>query len=107
MASCALGSVLGAGHRYNGTMTESRRRQILRSTPEQKAARAKLADARVNEFLRKKRTRDLIRLGGVRAHYGFETAEQVDELMAALSACRTWVEELRRRGVDLARLSCR
>jgi len=88
-------------------MTQFRRRQTLKFTREQKAARGKLADARDNEFVRKKRPRDPIQLGGVCAHYGFETAGQVDELMTAPSTCKTWVEQLRRWGVNLARVGCR
>ena len=82
-------------------MTESRRRQTSRPSESQKAAREELADARRNELARKKRTRELIQLGGVCAHYGFTSPAQVDELMAALSTRDSWVEWLRRRGVRL------
>ena len=67
------------------------------------AARGELADARKNELSRKKRTRELITMGGVLAAHGFETPEQVDELMEALSKRESWVGWLRRRGVDLGR----
>lgn len=46
-------------------------------------------------------------MGGVLARYGFETPEQVDELMAALSTRDPWVEWLKKRGVVLERLSKR
>ena len=85
-------------------MTESRRRQTSRPTDGQKAAREELAGARKNELARKKRTRDLIQLGGVCAHYGFTKPEQVDELMAALSKRDSWAAWLRdKQGVDLTR----
>lgn len=61
------------------------------------------AEARANKLARKRRTRELIRMGGVCAHYGFTSPEQVDELMAALSTRDSWVGWLRKRGVDLGR----
>ncbi len=75
-------------------MTEPRRRQSSRPSEGQKAAREELAAARKNELARKKRTRELIQLGGVCAHYGFTTPGQVDELMAALAKREPWVEWL-------------
>ena len=85
-------------------MTEQRpRRRTPRPTEEQKAAREELAAARENDLARKKRTRELIRMGGVLAAHGFTKPEQVDELMHVLSERDSWVEWLRRRGVDLGR----
>lgn len=81
-------------------MTEERERRP-RATPEQLRARREAAEARVNKLARKRRTRELIRMGGVCAHYGFTSPEQVDELMAALSTRDSWVGWLGRRGVDL------
>ena len=53
-------------------------------TPGQKAARAQLAEARRATLERKQRTRNLIQMGGVLASYGFESPDQVDELMRAM-----------------------
>lgn len=53
-------------------------------TPEQLAARQQLAGARAKQLFRKKRTRQLIQMGGVMAAYGFETPEQVEEIVRAV-----------------------
>ncbi len=55
-----------------------------RLTPEQKQAPTQLAEARMRVLERKKRTRKLIQMGGVLAAYGFESTEQVDELLHAI-----------------------
>ncbi len=52
-----------------------------RPTPEQKAAREQLAEAKQSTLERKKRTRRLIQMGGVLAAYGFETPEQAESVM--------------------------
>jgi len=72
-------------------------------TPEQKAAREQLAEARRKVLERKRRTRRLIQMGGVLAAHGFESPEQADELMAALSRSEGWAEWLRGRGVGFGR----
>ncbi len=83
-------------------MTESRRQRTSRPTAEQKAAREGLAASREKELARKKRTRELITMGGILAAHGFTKPEQVDELMAALAKRESWVGWLReKQGVDL------
>lgn len=85
-------------------MTEPRRRQSSRPTDGQKAAREELAAARKNDLARKKRTRELIQLGEVCAHYGFTSPGQVDALLAALAKRDAWVEWLAdKQDVDLKR----
>ncbi len=67
-----------------------------RPTPEQKAARAQLADARKRLLERKKRTRNLIQMGGVLKAYGFDTDQQADVLMRAMVGSpmnRDWLRE--------------
>ncbi len=49
--------------------------------PERKAARQQLADGRKQTLDRKKRTRRLIRMGGVLAAYGFDSPEQTGTLL--------------------------
>jgi hypothetical protein len=65
-------------------MTESRRRPNL--TPEQLAAREELTEARKKTLQRKKRTRQLIQVGGVMAAWGVDSPEQADELMRRLTS---------------------
>lgn len=65
-------------------------------SPEQKAAREQLAEARRVTLERKKRTRRLIQMGGVLAAYGFESPEQVERIVRALLGSegnREWAEE--------------
>lgn len=64
-------------------VTEQRKRGP-RATAEQMRARQELADARAAKAERKKRTRRLIQMGGVLAAYGFETPEQVEEIVQAV-----------------------
>jgi hypothetical protein len=66
-------------------MTDSRRRRP-KATSEQLAAREELAQARKRTLERKKRTRQLIQIGGVLAAWGIDTPEQVEELMRRLTA---------------------
>ena len=47
-----------------------------------------MADARAKTLARKRRTRRLIQMGGVMAAYGFETPEQVEEIVRAVLASR-------------------
>lgn len=56
------------------------------ATPEQLAARAQDADARERTAERKKRTRELIQLGGVFSAWGIDTPEQAEELMRHLTS---------------------
>ena len=56
----------------------------VRPTPEQKRARAQMAEARKASLERKKRTRRLIQMGDVLVSYGFESPDQVDELMQVM-----------------------
>lgn len=58
--------------------------KVPNPTPEQLAARQQLAEARTKQITRKKRTRQLIQMGGVMAAYGFETPEQVEEIVRAV-----------------------
>ncbi len=55
-----------------------------RPTPEQKAAREQLAEARKKKLERKKRTRRLIQIGGTLDSFGINTPEQADQLMREL-----------------------
>ena len=67
-----------------------------RPTPEQKAAREQLAEARRNVLERKKRTRRLIQIGGTLDSYGITTPELADELMRAIvrdEDSRQWLQE--------------
>ena len=67
-----------------------------RPTPGQKRARAQLAEARKATSDRKKRTRNLIQMGAVLASYGFESPDQVDELMQIMvgdEENRQWLTE--------------
>ncbi len=67
-----------------------------RPTPEQKRARAQLGEARQASVERKKRTRRLIQMGDVLKSYGFESPEQVDELMQVMvgdGENRQWLTE--------------
>lgn len=57
-----------------------------RPTPEQKAARQQLAEAREATLERKKRTRRLIQIGGTLDSYGITTPELADQLMQTLLA---------------------
>lgn len=47
-----------------------------------------MADARAKTLARKRRTRRLIQMGGVMAAYGFETPEQVEEIVRAVLSSR-------------------
>ncbi len=72
-----------------GSRTQADRRkdpipQGKRLTPEQKQARAQLADAREATLECKKRTRRLIQMGGVLAAYGFESLEQTEAVLKDL-----------------------
>ncbi len=74
--------------RYHTTDDGARERTRMprgtRPTPEQKAAREQLTEARRSTLERKKRTRRLIQMGGVLAAYGFETPEQAEAVMRDL-----------------------
>lgn len=76
-----------------------RRRRQPDPTAEQKAARQQLADARQKEIDRKKRTRQLIQMGGVCAAFGFDSPEQVEEILAAVTHSRSGPDRLRKLGV--------
>ncbi len=68
-----------------------------RPTPEQKAAREQLTEARKKKLERKKRTRRLIQIGGTLDSFGVTNPEQADQLMQALLADaydRTLLENL-------------
>ena len=61
------------------------RRRRPNATPEQLAARAQDADARQRTTARKKRTRDIIQVGGVFSAWGIDSPEQAEELMRHLT----------------------
>lgn len=86
--------------RYNSRMTDPHRRQSLRPSAGQKIARGE-PTARKNELARKKRTCELIQLGGVCVHNSFTSLGQVDELLGALSTRASLLERLRRRSVHV------
>ena len=73
------------------------------ASKEQMDARRQLAEGRRKELVRKKRTRELIQMGGVCAAHGFTSPGQVDELLKALATREAWVEWLGKRSVDLPR----
>jgi hypothetical protein len=68
-------------YRYNGRLVEEHRpepaprKKRPNPTPEQLAARQQLAEARMKTLQRKKRTRQLIQVGGVMAAWGIDTPE--------------------------------
>ncbi len=62
------------------------RRRRPNATPEQMAARKQDADARQRTATRKKRTRELIQVGGVFSAWGIDTPEQAEELMRRLTS---------------------
>lgn len=62
------------------------RRRRPNATPEQLAARKQDAEARERNVARKKRTRELIQLGGVFSAWGIDTPEQAEELMRRLTS---------------------
>ena len=67
-----------------------------RPTPEQKAARQQLAEARRATLERKKRTRRLIQMGGVVAAYGFEEPAEVERVVRRVLGSeenREWAAE--------------
>ena len=61
------------------------RRRRPNATPEQLAAREQDAQVRERTAARKKRTRDLIQVGGVFSAWGIDTPEQAEELMRHLT----------------------
>jgi muconolactone delta-isomerase len=69
-----------------GPRPESEPRKRPNPTPEQLAAREELAEARRKTLERKKRTRQLIQVGGVMAAWGIDSPEQAEELMRALTS---------------------
>ncbi len=71
-----------------------------RPTPEQKAAREQIAEARKKKVERKKRTRRLIQIGGTLDSFGVKTPEQADLLMQAMVGDEENREWLRDRGVQ-------
>lgn len=61
------------------------RRRRPNATPEQLAAREQDADARERTAERKRRTRNLIQVGGVFSAWGIDSPEQAEELMRRLT----------------------
>lgn len=70
-----------------------------RPTPEQLEKRKLLQENRHKERERKKRTRELIQMGGVCAAFGFESPEQVEQILTALTRSRKGPERLSEMGV--------
>ena len=85
-------------NRYNSGMTDSR--QGRRPTPEERQARRQLAQARAAKEDRKRRTRQLIQMGGVMAAYGFTTPEQVEEIVEAVLHSKSGPARVLRAGVQ-------
>lgn len=56
----------------------------IRPTPGPKAVREHLTQARSATLERKQRTRKLIQMGDVLASYGFESSDELDQLMQAM-----------------------
>ena len=76
---------------------ESRRGK--RPSAAAKAARAEAAAARQSQLDRKRRTRELIQLGGVAAAFGFSDPGQLETILAALTRSRKGSARLRELGV--------
>lgn len=77
------------------TASNRRRHKQPNPTPEQKAARQQDAQARAATNERKKRTRNLIEMGGVCAAFGFSRPEQVERVMEALTRSTKGPDRLR------------
>ncbi len=71
----------------------------LRVREEQLKARRQALEARARQAERKRRTRQLIQLGGVLAAWGFDTPEQVEAVLQELSATAAGRRRLAARGV--------
>lgn len=78
-------------------MTESRKG--TRPSPSQRRARQERAEAQAAGAKRKARTRNLIELGGVAAAFGFDSPEQLEEILAALTRSAKGSARLRKLGV--------
>ncbi len=71
----------------------------LRAKEEQLKARRQALEARARQAERKRRTRQLIQLGGVLAAWGFDTPEQVEALLQEITASMAERRRLATRGV--------
>ncbi len=75
----------GAG-RTTGRRSAAERIAVLRVREEQLKARPQALEARTRQAERKRRTRQLIQLGGVLAAWGFDTPEQVEATLREATA---------------------
>ncbi len=71
----------------------------LRAREEQLKARRQALEARARQAERKRRTRQLIQLGGVLAVWGFDTPEQVEATLREVAATAAGRRRLAARGV--------
>ncbi len=71
----------------------------LRAREEQLKARRQALEARARQQERKRRTRQLIQLGGVLAAWGFDTPEQVEAVVQEVAASVAGRRRLATRGV--------
>ncbi len=88
----------GAG-RTTGRRSAAERIAVLRVREEQLKARPQTLEARTRQAERKRRTRQLIQLGGMLAAWGFDTPEQVEGLLREVTATAAGRRRLAVRGV--------
>ncbi len=85
------------GRQGTGRRPAAERIAALRAREEQLKARRQALEARARQAERKRRTRQLIQLGGVLAAWGFDTPEQVEATLreaTATAAGRRRLEQL-------------
>ncbi len=82
-----------------GRRPAAERIAALRAREEQLKARRQALEARARQAERKRRTRQLIQLGGVLAAWGFDTPEQVEATLQELAATAAGRRRLAARGV--------
>ena len=87
------------GRQGTGRRPAAERIAALRTREEQLKARRQALEARARQQERKRRTRQLIQLGGVLAAWGFDTPEQVEATLQELSATAAGRRRLAARGV--------
>ncbi len=86
-----------------GRRSAAERIAALRAREEQLKARRQALEARARQAERKRRTRQLIQLGGVLAAWGFDTPEQVEATLREATATAAGRRRLAARGVERTR----
>ena len=87
------------GRQGRGRRGAAERIATLRRKEAQLKARRQALEARARQAERKRRTRQLIQLGGVLAAWGFDTPEQVEGLLREVTATAAGRRRLAVRGV--------